>query len=308
MEKNSASVNKTPRLSPFEEQNKQGRSSDVYFREPNFRLPQLTDKEKANLFNEIKNGDTQEKKDKARETVILSNLRLVVLISRDYENLGLDRMDLINEGNIGLMTAVERFDVSQTCKFSYYAGLWIRQRMIRALERGARTIRVPNPVVQLKINILRFCDAHENEFGVIPSNEAICKKFKITDEKRARAISVFLFSPSLNATCHISQAHASFKEEFGSFVEDKRALPPNKIIERAEVFSILNSIINQLSERERKIIYLRFGLKNNDEETLDSIGKKFKVTRERVRQIEAVAILKIKKMMHKQMEIKNHEK
>lgn len=308
MEKNSDPINKTPRLSPFEEQSEQGRSSDFYFREPNFKLPQLTDKEKANLFNEIKNGDTQEKKDKAREAVILSNLKLVVLISRDYENLGLDRMDLINEGNIGLMTAVERFDASQTCKFSYYAGLWIRQRMIRALERGARTIRVPNPVVQLKINILRFCDAHENEFGVIPSNEAICKKFKITDEKRARAISVYLHSPSLSAKSHALQTSASFKEEFGSFIEDKKTLPPNKIFERVEMFSILDSIMNQLSERERKIIYLRFGLKNNGEETLDSIGKKFKVTRERVRQIEAAAILKMKKMMHKKMEIKNHAK
>lgn len=277
---------------------------DVYIANFSLKFPLLTEKESKKLVEVFRNGKNAQEREGAREKLICSNLKLVVLISRDYDNLGVDKMDLISEGNIGLMTAVERFNPKKSCRFSYYAGLWIRQRMLRALERGARTIRIPNPVVQLKINALKFIEKYEDDFGIKPEDETICKKLKVSKLKLKRALEVSLTTTSLNKLVGGSVGDSSDLLELGCLIEDEHSRPANKIVEKKEIYTILDSILNGLSEREKKIIYLRFGLKNNDKQTLESIGKKYKVTRERIRQVEAIALKKIKKSFEKYSEVK----
>lgn len=281
---------------------------DIYFSDPAFKSPQLTEKEKIELLTVFHGSGATKTKEEAKEKLIYSSLRLVVLISKDYEHLGLDKMDLISEGNLGLIKAIERYDVTKVCKFSYYAGLWIRQRMIRALEKGARTIRIPNPIVQLKINIEKFKEKHQCLRGKKPSENAICKYLKITKSKFKKVQQVELSCSSLNAKSLGDNLVRGSIAEFGDFIEDTRILWPNIAAEKKETKSILRTTLNKLSERERKIICFRFGLDNLKEETLDEIGKRYKVTRERIRQIEALAIKKVKKIMEKQMEISIYEK
>lgn len=280
---------------------------DVYFSDPAFKSPQLTEKEKIELLTVLHGSGATKTKEEAKEKLIYSSLRLVVLISKDYEHLGLDKMDLISEGNLGLIKAIERYDVTKVCKFSYYAGLWIRQRMIRALEKGARTIRVPNPIVQLKINIEKFKEKRQCLHGKKPSENAICKYFKITKSKLKKVQQVELSCSSLNVKL-LGDGPVKNLFEFGDLIEDTKILWPNIEAEKKETKSILRATLNKLSERERKIICFRFGLDNLEEETLDNIGKRYRVTRERIRQIEALTIKKIKKIMEKQMEISIYEK
>jgi len=249
----------------------------------------LTPQEEIVLAARIKKGDK-----KAREQMIKANLRLVVKIARDYEGIGLPLLDLISEGNIGLMKAVERFDPKKGGKLSTYGSWWIKQSIKRALANQSKTIRLPVHLVDKISKMRRVSMKLQEEFGREPTDEELAGELDMTPV-RVRQMRLAAIRPaSLDAPIGDDESN-----NFSEVVEDENATTPYEDLEDKTVFVMLQDMVKHLDDREATILRYRFGLDGGMEKTLEEVGKKFGVTRERVRQIQNLALRKLRKMIEK---------
>jgi len=257
----------------------------------------LTPQEEIELAAKIKKGDK-----KAREQMIKANLRLVVKIARDYEGIGLPLLDLISEGNIGLMKAVERFDPKKGGKLSTYGSWWIKQAIKRALANQSKTIRLPVHLVDKISKMRRVGMKLQEELGREPTDEELADELGMT-AARVRQMRLAAIRPaSLDAPIGDDDSN-----NFADVVEDENATSPYDNLEDKTVTGMLQDMVKHLDEREATILTYRFGLDGGSEKTLEEVGEKFGVTRERVRQIQNLALKKLRKMIEKLEAQKNKE-
>lgn len=247
----------------------------------------LTPEEEIKLAARIKRGD-----EKARQLMIRANLRLVVKIAHDYARYGLPLLDLISEGNIGLMKAVERFDPKKGGKLSTYAAWWIKQGIKRALANQSKTIRLPAHLVDKIAKLRRVEHRLTEEFGREPTNEELAAELGVSPSVVGHWQTVSLKPTSLDAPIGDEDG-----AEFGDIIGDDKARTPYDLINDAQLKSEMEELLDQLDHREREILMMRYGLRDRQVETLEDIGVKFKITRERVRQIQNSAITKLRRMM-----------
>jgi RNA polymerase primary sigma factor len=249
----------------------------------------LTPQEEIVLAARIKKGDK-----KAREQMIKANLRLVVKIARDYEGIGLPLLDLISEGNIGLMKAVERFDPKKGGKLSTYGSWWIKQSIKRALANQSKTIRLPVHLVDKISKMRRVSMKLQEELGREPTDEELADEMDVT-AARVRQMRLAAIRPaSLDAPIGDDESN-----NFSDMVEDENAASPYGSLEDKTVTGMLQDMVKHLDTREATILRYRFGLDGGPEKTLEEVGVKFGVTRERVRQIQNLALRKLRKMIEK---------
>ena len=257
----------------------------------------LTPQEEIQLAARIKKGDK-----KAREQMIKANLRLVVKIARDYEGIGLPLLDLISEGNIGLMKAVERFDPKKGGKLSTYGSWWIKQSIKRALANQSKTIRLPVHLVDKISKMRRIGMRLQEELGREPTDEELADELDIT-AARVRQMRLAAIRPaSLDAPIGDDDSN-----NFSDVVEDESATSPYENLKDKTVIGMLQDMVTHLDPREATILRFRFGLDGGTERTLEEVGQKFGVTRERVRQIQNLALRKLRKMIEKLESSKHKE-
>ncbi len=249
----------------------------------------LTPQEEIELAARIKKGDK-----KAREHMIKANLRLVVKIARDYEGIGLPLLDLISEGNIGLMKAVERFDPKKGGKLSTYGSWWIKQSIKRALANQSKTIRLPVHLVDKISRMRRIAMRLQEEFGREPTDEELAEELHTTPGRIAQMRMASVRPASLDAPIGDDDSN-----NFSDIVADEAAYTPYEQLEEKTVTSMLKDMVQKLDHREATILNYRFGLDGGSEKTLEEVGEKFGVTRERVRQIQNIALRKLRKMVQK---------
>ena len=250
----------------------------------------LTIEEEIQLAKRIRRGDKA-----ARDHMISANLRLVVKIAMDYKDFGLPLLDLISEGNIGLIKAVERFDPRKGGKLSTYAAWWIKQSIKRALANQSKTIRLPVHLVDKISKMRRTAMMLTEQLGREPSDEELAIELQIPTSKVAHLKSVSVRPASLDAPVGEDGDSATF----GEIVGDDNAVSPYEGLREKNRNSDLSEMVNSLDKREAEIIKLRFGLDGRDELTLEEVGQKFHVTRERIRQLEYLALTKMRKAMAK---------
>lgn len=260
--------------------------------------PLLSREEEVDLSTAIHSGDKLVSST-AREKLIKANLRLVVKVIKEYKNLGMEATDLISEGNIGLVRAVEKFDPTKGVRFSTYACYWIKQSVRRALSNKSRTIRLPIHLTQLYHSIANFIKDYEMEKGVEPNDEQIARALKIPASKVKKTKEFNL----INNFKFLDEKLGDDEErEIFEIVEDSSLEQPSDLTLKKDDFKTLQEEMdNTLDERERYVIKYRFGLGNNDCNTLEQLGQKFNITRERIRQIEMEAIKKLRKKLEKKM-------
>ena len=247
-------------------------------------IPLLTRADEQRLGKRIKRGDRA-----AREQMIRANLRLVVKIAHDYAGLGLPLLDLISEGNIGLMKGVERFDPNRGTKFSTYGAWWIKQAVRRALANQSKTIRLPVHLVDKLAKMRRIAIQLADEMGREPTDKELAEELGVTPEKVAQFRRISLRPASLNALVG-EDADA----ELGDLIADETAAMPGKGLESRSLVKDLRKVLHVLDARERAILSLRFPLSDETPPTLEQIGRRFKVTRERIRQIQNGALKKLR--------------
>ena len=248
------------------------------------RIPLLSTEEEAEVSLAVENGD-----DSARNKLAESNLRLVVSIAKRYVGRGLLFLDLIQEGNIGLMKAVEKFDYGKGYKFSTYATWWIRQAITRALADQARTIRVPVHMVETINKMVRIQRQMTLELNREPSEEEIAKKMGISVDKVREVMKISQDPVSLETP--IGEEDDS---HLGDFIKDENSLSPEEYATNEILKEEINEVLSTLQPREQQVLELRFGLIDGTCYTLEEVGKRFNVTRERIRQIEAKALRKLR--------------
>ncbi len=255
----------------------------MYLREIG-KFPLLTFKEEIDLAKRMKGGDMR-----AKHKLVNSNLRLVVSIAKKYTGRGMLFLDLIQEGNLGLIRAVEKFDYRKGYKFSTYATWWIRQAITRSIADQARTIRIPVHMVET-INKLRKINRNLlQRFGRKPTEKEIAKRARMSVDKVRDIVKVSQLPLSLEIP--IGDEESS---HLGDFVEDSTVAHPDEAVLHGMLRDDLEEVMNSLSERERTVLKLRFGLEDGRPRTLEEVGQLYKVTRERIRQIEAKALRKLK--------------
>jgi RNA polymerase primary sigma factor len=250
------------------------------------RYELLTPRQEAELAKRIKNGDLE-----ASHIMIMANLRLVVKIAHDYANFGLPLSDLISEGNLGLMKAVERFDPEKGGKLSTYAAWWIKQSIKRALANQSKTIRLPVHMVDKIAKMRRMSMELAEKLGRDPTDEELGKAIGMTAGKVAHIKSVSVRPTSLDAP--IGEGDDT---SLGEMVGDESSSNPFELLRDKAVRKELSTMLDQLEEREADIIRLRFGLEGGAEKTLEEVGVMFDITRERVRQLQNLAITKMRKI------------
>lgn len=253
------------------------------------KTPLLTQEEEVKLAARIKRGDEE-----ARSQMIRANLRLVVKIAQDYAGLGLPLGDLIAEGNIGLMKAVERFDPQKGGKLSTYAAWWIKQCMKRALANQGRTIRLPVHMKEKISKMTRIAAHLTEELGREPSLEEISEFTGIPTYKLTALSEASMRPASLDAP--MGEGSES-RMTFGETVQDESIVQPDQTAGDADLVDQLGDLLEELDERERRIIDLRFGLGGRRSRTLVEVGKEFGVTRERIRQLQNVALTKMRRAL-----------
>jgi RNA polymerase primary sigma factor len=249
----------------------------------------LTPDEEIQLAARIKKGDK-----KAREHMIKANLRLVVKIARDYEGIGLPLLDLISEGNIGLMKAVERFDPAKGGKLSTYGSWWIKQSIKRALANQSKTIRLPVHLVDKISKMRRTAMKLQEMLGHEPSDEELADEMGMTALRVRQMRQAAVRPASLDAPIGDDDSN-----NFSDVVQDENATSPYENLEDKTVTGMLQDMVKHLEEREATILRYRFALDGGSEKTLEEVGVKFGVTRERVRQIQNLALKKLRKMIEK---------
>ncbi len=249
----------------------------------------LTPQEEIELAARIKKGDK-----KAREQMIKANLRLVVKIARDYEGIGLPLLDLISEGNIGLMKAVERFDPAKGGKLSTYGSWWIKQSIKRALANQSKTIRLPVHLVDKISKMRRTALRLQEELGREPTDEELGEELGTTAARVAQMRMAAVRPASLDAPIGDEDSN-----NFAEVVQDESADTPYEQLEEKTVTRMLQEMVKTLDNREATILRARFGLDGGVQKTLEEVGQKFGVTRERVRQIQNIALRKLRKMIEK---------
>ena len=244
----------------------------------------LTLEEESELADRIMAGDNE-----AKNTLAEANLRLVVSIAKRYVGRGMLFLDLIQEGNIGLMKAVDKFDVSKGYKFSTYATWWIRQAITRAIADQARTIRVPVHMVETINKLARVQRQLTLELNREPTEEELAKKMNTTVEKIREIYKISQDPVSLETP--IGEEDDS---HLGDFIKDERSLSPEEFATNEMLKAEISQVLETLTEREEKVVRLRFGLEDGKPRTLEEVGQMFGVTRERIRQIEAKALRKLR--------------
>lgn len=260
----------------------------MYLREIG-RIPLLSIEEEMELAQKALEGDRR-----AKDKMAEANMRLVVSIAKRYSGRGLDLLDLIQEGNTGLLKAVEKFDPEKGFKFSTYATWWIRQAITRAIADQARTIRIPVHMVETINKLMRVTRRLTQELNREPTNEEIAKELDIEPEKVEYIQKIKQDITSLDAG--ISRDGDDGEEStLGDFIEDEDTKSPEESTTIQMLKDQVGEILGSLSDRERKIIEMRFGLNGTKSHTLEEVGLEFAVTRERIRQIEAKALLKLRK-------------
>jgi RNA polymerase primary sigma factor len=262
-------------------------SVKLYLREIG-KIPLLTPEEEQELAQKVVAGDKR-----AKDRMVESNMRLVVSIAKRYSGRGLDFLDLIQEGNTGLLRAVEKFDPDKGFKFSTYATWWIRQAITRAIADQARTIRIPVHMVETINKVLRTQRRLTQELNREPSIDEVAKEMEMEPEKIEYVMKIKQDIASLDAS--IGRDGEDEDSALGDFIEDEERTSPEDAAANQLLKEQIASILSVLSEREQKIIKMRFGIGGGKSHTLEEVGVEFSVTRERIRQIEAKALAKLRK-------------
>ncbi|MGC6464431.1 MAG: sigma-70 family RNA polymerase sigma factor [Akkermansiaceae bacterium] len=260
----------------------------IYMREIS-QTPLLTPQEEVELAAHIKKGDKE-----ARTLMIKANLRLVVKIAQDYANYGLPLADLISEGNIGLMKAVERFDPAKGGKLSTYGSWWIKQSIKRALANQSKTIRLPVHMVDKIAKMRRISNMLTEALGREPTDEELSEETGIPMKKLSLLKRAAQRPTSLDAPVNEGEG-TSYAEIIG----DERAVDPLSALTDKNMFGQLDELLEVLDERESQIIDARFGLNGKNPMTLEEVGREFGVTRERIRQLQNIALEKMRKTLRK---------
>jgi RNA polymerase primary sigma factor len=257
----------------------------LYLREIG-KIPLLTAEEELALAKRVVAGDKR-----AKDQMAEANMRLVVSIAKRYVGRGLDLLDLIQEGNTGLLRAVEKFDPDRGFKFSTYATWWIRQAITRAIADQARTIRIPVHMVETINKLLRTQRRLTQELNREPTNEEIAAAMEMEVDKVEHIMKIKQDISSLDASVRDDEEDSVL----GDFIEDEDAKTPTESASEQLLKEQVKQILGTLTEREQKILKLRFGLEDGKSHTLEEVGQEFSVTRERIRQIEAKALAKLRK-------------
>jgi len=260
----------------------------IYLREIG-KTALLTREEEVQLADRIKVGDME-----ARAHMIKANLRLVVKIAQDYANYGLPLLDLISEGNIGLMKAVERFDPNKGGKLSTYAAWWIKQSIKRALANQSKTIRLPVHMVDKISKMRRVAMVLSEELGREPTDEELSEEIGIDRAKLSHLKSAAQRPASLDAPIGDDDS-----TQFGEIIGDEKAKTPLELLSHKNMHMQLDGLLGVLDERERKIVDARFGLGGEKPKTLEDVGQEFGVTRERIRQLQNIALKKLRRALQK---------
>jgi RNA polymerase primary sigma factor len=258
---------------------------NLYLREIG-RTPLLTPAEELKLARKIRRGDKA-----AREHMIKANLRLVVKIARDYENYGLPLLDLINEGNMGLMKGVERFDPTKGAKLSTYAAWWIKQSIKRALANQSKTIRLPVHVVDKLFHLRKAAAKLQEILGREPSNEELGQELDLPARKVARLREASITPTSLEAPL----GNDDDSNRVADIVADTNADNPYEELEEKTNSALIRELVQTLPPREQDILRQRFGLDGDNEKTLEEVGEQYGLTRERIRQVQNVALNKLRR-------------
>lgn len=258
----------------------------VYLREIG-KIRLLTQQEEIDLAARIKKGDRE-----ARALMIKANLRLVVKIAHDYKNLGLPVLDLVSEGNIGLMKAVERFDPAKGGKLSTYAAWWIKQSIKRALANQSKTIRLPVHLVDKISKMNRVASQMSEELGREPTDDELAEEVGLSPRSVSQLKTASIRPASLNAPINEDDS-----TEFGDLVGDEDARTPFEFLRDRNLRDELPELLAILDPRERTIIFQRYGLDGARPRTLEEVGKKLGVTRERIRQVQNIALMKLRRAL-----------
>jgi len=253
------------------------------------RTDLLTPKQEVELADRIERGDEE-----AREIMIRANLRLVVKIAQDYSNYGVPLQDLISEGNIGLMKAVERFDPEKGGKLSTYAAWWIKQSIKRALANQSKTIRLPVHMVDKISKVRKVAESVAETLGREPTDSELSEELGISRSKLALIKQSSQRPASLDAPVLEGEA-----TEYGDLIGDENAVDPSSALTSKNMHHNLNDLFEVLDEREQKIIDARFGLAGQKPKTLEEVGSEFGVTRERIRQLQNLALNKMRNALRK---------
>lgn len=259
----------------------------LYLREIG-KIPLLNAEEEMELAHRVIQGDKR-----AKDKMAEANMRLVVSIAKRYSGRGLDFLDLIQEGNTGLLRAVEKFDPDKGFKFSTYATWWIRQAITRAIADQARTIRIPVHMVETINKLLRTQRRMTQELNREPTIEELSKELDMEPEKIEYVMKIKQDISSLDAG--VGRDGDEEDSVLGDFIEDEDTVSPEESATNQLLKEQVNDVLSSLSDREQKIVHMRFGLDNGKSHTLEEVGQEFAVTRERIRQIEAKALAKLRK-------------